>query len=95
MAAGPNRGAKQRGQPPTPSHLLFPIPLTSQTGRERDYVAIEAAGAAARAAVLPGREDLQGLASAVAMSYAVQVWGQGGRREVDPTSVYFPVPVLK
>jgi hypothetical protein len=42
----------------------------------RDYAAIEAAGAAARAAVLPGRESLPGLAAAVGMSYAAQL-GEG------------------
>ncbi|GBF95467.1 hypothetical protein Rsub_07817 [Raphidocelis subcapitata] len=42
----------------------------------RDYDAIEAAGAAARAAVLPGNESLRALAAAVGASYAAQL-GEG------------------
>jgi hypothetical protein len=42
----------------------------------RDYDAIEAAGAAARAAVMPGRESLPGLAAAVEASYRAQL-GEG------------------
>ncbi|GAB4815617.1 hypothetical protein N2152v2_008073 [Parachlorella kessleri] len=43
------------------------------TNVDRDYDLVARAGAAAREAVLPGRESLAGLAAAVQLSYAVQL----------------------
>lgn len=62
------------GKLPVLHYVRCNLPVTPhlQTARERDYDAIEAAGAAAREAVLPGREDVKKLAAAVAMSYSVQ-----------------------
>jgi len=47
-----------------------------KTDVERDYDLVQRAGAAARAAVLPGTESLKALAAAVELSYLVQL-GEG------------------